>query len=1185
MMDGWIIVAAALLYLSALFLIAWAGDRMARARDAGERRGRPALYALSLAIYCTSWTFLGSVGLASKTGLDFIPIYLGPILLFVLGWPLLIRIVRLAKSQNTTSIADFLAARYGKSQALAAIVTIVLVLGVLPYISLQLKAVSLSLETLIGPRGLGAGAPAGFIMGDIAFSVAMLMAMFAILFGTRHFDATEHQDGLMLAIATESLIKIAAFIAVGVFVTWVMFSGPADIWQKAKASGDWSRALGGGSGVSGWLTTTFLAFCCIILLPRQFHVAVVENNSEVEVRRAAWLFPLYLVLINIFVLPIAIAGLLVFPKGSVDPDTFVLALPLQASSHGIAMLAFIGGLSAATAMVIVESVALSIMVCNGIAVPWMLHRRRGEEDEAEDRNDAAMGPTLIRIRRLVILAVMALAYIFYRTLAHTGGLVSIGLLSFAAVAQLAPAFFGGLVWRQATARGAIAGILVGFAVWAYTLMLPWVIKAGFGPATLLTAGPWSIGWLKPEALFGGTLAPLTQGVLWSMLANVAAYIVVSLLRAPEPIERLQANIFISRDHIPRGALPGFRLWRTTVTIDDLKRTAARYLGAERSERSFKEYAAERNIELVPHAEADIQTLRFTEHLLASAIGAPSSRLVMSLLLRRRSVGDQSARRLLDDASEALQYNRDLLQSAIDQVRQGLAVFDKDMRLVCWNRQFREILELPAEFGRVGAPIDGILKHLAERGDLGPGNAQELVLDRVKKLTITRETYQERRIMGGKRIIEVRTSAMPQGGFVITYSDITERVQAAEELEAANESLERRVRERTAELTKVNQALQEARVKADEANLDKTRFLAAASHDILQPLNAARLYTTTLVEKGVENGEGRLVHNIDASLEAVEEILGALIEISRLDSGRLAPELSVLALDDLFDQMRLEFLPAAQRKGLDLRFVATSLYVRSDRRLLRRLLQNLISNAIKYTSEGRVLVGCRRRAGGIVLQVSDTGPGIPPDKQSLVFKEFERLPETASAVRGLGLGLSIVERIGRVLDHPVTLASRPGRGSTFFLALPPAKPAAPKRAAAPAAQPAAADLRLARLTALCVDNEPAILDGMRALLSSWGLSVLTAASLEEALAVAGRGAAPDVVLADYHLDAGTGLEAIAGLRRRFGSDLPAVVITADPSHEIQAEVRRRGLALLRKPVKAAPLRAVLAQASLRRVAAE
>jgi Na+/proline symporter/signal transduction histidine kinase/CheY-like chemotaxis protein len=1170
MVEGWSVIALALGYLSGLFALAWYADKTFRTRRSS--RGRPLIYALSLAVYCTSWTFFGSVGLAASTGYNFIPVYLGPILLFALGWRILLRIVRLAKSHNITSVADFLAARYGKSQAVGAIVTVIAVAGTLPYLALQLKAVALSVTALLGARHVQ------FFNLDTALVIAVLMATFAVLFGTRHIDATEHQEGLIVAVAAESLVKLAAFLAVGFFVVFSMFGGIGDFLHRAAQDSEIRRIFAQEFHGSSWITVTFLSLVCIVLLPRQFHVTVVENNSENEIRRAAWLFPVYLVLINIFVVPIAAAGLMALPKDSIDADMFVLGLPLFAGADLVTAMAFVGGLSAATAMVIVDSVALAIMVCNGLVVPLLL---RGEFHDVRGQQDMAW--LLLAIRRLAIFAIVLMGYLFYLLLGQSHGLASIGLVSFAAIAQFAPAFFGGLLWRNATARGAIAGIVTGFSVWAYTLLLPWIVDAGWLPRSIMTDGPLGLNFLAPHALFYLRLEPLTHGVLWSIAANLVAFVAVSLLRAPEPVERLQAHLFVL-DDLPRPPVaPAFRMWRSSITAGELQGTVARYLGAERAERSFAEYAAGSNIVLTPGAEADIHLLRFTEHLLASAIGAASSRLVLSLLLRRSHAGSHSALKLLDDASEALQYNRDLLQSALDQVRHGLSVFDKDMKLICWNRQFRELLNLPPELGRVGASLELILRTCAERGDFGPGEANKLVADRLMRLAVAHEAFQEH-FDNGRRILEIRTSPMPQGGIVTTYSDITERVEAARALERANETLERRVRERTAELMEVNKALAAAKRKADEANLDKTRFLAAASHDVLQPLNAARLYATSLVERQIASPDAKLASNIDASLEAVEEILNVLIEISRLDAGRLEPDVTVFALNDVFERLEVEFSPMAREKGLELHIVSTRSWVSSDRRLLRRILQNLVSNAIKYTTSGKVLVGVRRRGNKLRVEVRDTGPGIPRGKRSLIFKEFQRLEETAHSVRGLGLGLAIVERIGKVLGHAIDMQSVPGRGSTFSVELPRAESQPTPEAAQPVP---AVPGRIAGLKVLCIDNEPDVLDGMRTLLDGWGCTTWTAQTAAEAVDVLWQARdTPDIILADFHLDGGTGLEALAVLRATTKVHAPVVVITADHSAEVQREIRAQGYALLRKPLKAAALRALMYQLTLRRaVAAE
>ncbi|MDX2202464.1 MAG: PAS domain-containing hybrid sensor histidine kinase/response regulator [Hyphomicrobiaceae bacterium] len=1170
MVESFTIVALALGYVSALFALAWFADHRVRTRKAGD--SRPFVYALSLAVYCTSWTFFGSVGLAVTTGYDFIAVYLGPVLLFVFGWKILLRIVRLAKSQNITSVADFLASRYGKSQAVAAIVTVIAVAGTLPYIALQLKAVSSSVDTLLGANRLAQW----HLPTDTALIIAGAMAIFAVLFGTRHVDATEHQEGLIAAVAAESIVKLLAFLTVGFFVLYYYFGGFGAFFTVAQASAEVKAIFGEGVNGGTWITVTFLSLVSSILLPRQFHVAVVENNSEGEIRRARWLFPLYLLLINLFVVPIAVAGML-FAPGSINADMYVLGLPLAAGAETVTLIAFVGGLSAATAMVIVDCVALAIMVCNGLVVPFLLRRRlSGIGGQPQD-----LGRHLLSIRRLAIVGILMLAYVFYRALGQTHGLASIGLVSFAAIAQFAPAFFGGLFWRNATARGAIAGILAGFSIWAYTLLLPWVIEAGWLSKDILTSGPFGLGFLSPRALFYLRFEPLTHGVLWSLAANIAAFVAVSLLRAPEPVERLQARIFVLND-TPRPPLtPSFRLWRTSVTAGDVERTIARYLGAERAARSFAEYSETRNGGIDLNAEADLHLLRFAEHLLTSAIGAASSRLVLSLLLKRGDAGSQSALRLLDDASEALQYNRDLLQSALDQVRHGLSVFDNDLRLICWNRQFRELLNLPPEIGRVGTPLDQVLRLCAERGDFGPGNVDKLISGRMLKLSMTHETFQEQ-VDGGRRILEIRTSPMPQGGFVTTYSDITERVEAAEALERSNETLERRVRERTAELLEVNKALAIAKRKADEANQDKTRFLAAASHDVLQPLNAARLYVTSLVERQLPGADAQVVTNIDASLEAVEEILNVLIEIARLDTGKLEPEVSRFQLQGLFNRLAVEFEPLARARGLELTIRPTALWVASDRRLLYRLLQNLVSNALKYTGRGRVLLAARPHDGGVRICVYDTGPGIREGERAIIFKEFHRLDATAQQVRGLGLGLSIVERISKLLGHRVGLQSKPGQGSMFSVNVPRAEPEA--RAETQLALPPVVG-RLAGIRVLCIDNERAVLNGMRTLISGWGCEVGTAQSAEEAVALCSSGRVSwDIVLADYHLDRGIGLEAITAVRAVLGGGIPAVIISADNSPEMQREVRAHGHNFLRKPVKAAALRALMYQLTLNRASA-
>jgi signal transduction histidine kinase/ActR/RegA family two-component response regulator len=834
---------------------------------------------------------------------------------------------------------------------------------------------------------------------------------------------------------------------------------------------------------------------------------------------------------------------------------------------------FIGGLSAATAMVIVESVALAIMVSNDLVVPLVVQRRRDFVTSGGD-----IGAMLLKVRRLAIIAILFFAYLYYRS-AGEAQLASIGLLAFAAITQLAPAFFGGLIWRRATARGAIGGMTGGFLVWAYTMLLPSFADAGMIDPQVLAQGPWGLAALRPQGLFGLDLPPLLHGVVCSLTINILAYVAFSFSRAPSSIERLQADIFVPTNLAPMA--PSFRLWRSAVTVEELMTTVARYLGEERTRTSFESFATTRRLSLEGKREADFQLLRYAEHLLASAIGTASSRLVLSLLLRKRTVSTKAALKLLDDASAAIHYNREILQTALDHVRQGIAVFDKDTHLVCWNRQFGELLDLPHEIVKIGTGLEQILRFNAERGAFGPGDVPTLVQQRLPRYTATSAPLLERFPERGL-VIEVRANSMPGGGLVTTLTDITPSVEAAEALERANDELERRVRERTHELERLNGELEVAKASAEDANISKTRFLAAASHDILQPLNAARLYVTSLVERQGSGEEAKLVGNVDASLEAVEEILGALLDISRLDTGAMKPELVSFRIDDLFRRLEVEFAPLAKENGIDLVFVRCSLTVRSDRRLLRRLLQNFVSNAVKYTQEGRVLVGCRRRGERLLIGVLDTGIGIPKAKQRAIFTEFHRLEQAAKVARGLGLGLSIVERIARVLDHVLGLESTLARGSHFWVEVPLA-PALPEQSRE--RDSGVPQGPLPGAVVLCIDNEPKILDGMETLLGGWGCVVLKAADLPEAVAaIRTATAAPAGLLVDYHLDQGNGIEAIVALRRLLGADLPAILITADRSPDVREAARAHEVQVLNKPVKPAALRALLAQWRVQRAAA-
>ena len=687
MLPGWLIVGVSFAYLLTLFAIAYFGDR--RADQGRSIIANPWTYGLSLAVYCTAWTYFGSVGRAASGGIWFLPTYLGPTLGMALAWLVVLKMIRIARSHRITSIADFIASRYGKSHLLGGLVTVIAVVGIVPYIALQLKAISSAYTLLIEDADtlLHLGDTGGWWL-DSTLYVALTLAAFTVLFGTRHLDTTERHEGMVAAIAFESVVKLVAFLAVGFYVTYILYDGFGDLYSRALADPGLADLLAfngsGQSGYGGWFAYVLLAMLSVIFLPRQFQIAVVENVNEQHLRRATWLFPAYLLAINIFVIPIALGGLLHFGQGTVDPDTFVLTLPLAHDNAALALFAFIGGLSAATGMVIVEAIALSTMVCNDLVMPLLLRSRRLALSEQRDLTRLLLG-----IRRGAIVGVLLLGYVYFRLAGEAYALVSIGLISFAAVSQFAPAVLGGMYWRGGTREGAFAGLLAGFVVWGYTLLLPSFAKSGWLDPHFLQHGLFGLSWLRPEQLFGLTgLDNISHALFWSMLANIGCYVFVSLLRIPTGVEASQAALFVDVGRRSDARPAGF--WRAGAEVADLVPLVARFLGQRRTEEAFGAYARAHGLERIDQLKADPELAHFAESLLAGAIGSASARVMVATVVQEEPLGLGEVMDILDEASQVRAYSHQLEEKS-----RALEAATAELRAA--NEKLKELDRLKDDF--------------------------------------------------------------------------------------------------------------------------------------------------------------------------------------------------------------------------------------------------------------------------------------------------------------------------------------------------------------------------------------------------------------------------------------------------------------------------------------------------------
>ncbi|WP_163923550.1 PAS domain-containing hybrid sensor histidine kinase/response regulator [Photobacterium sp. Alg240-V54] len=1142
MTQGWLVITALVVYIGVLVAIAWYGDK----KPQWLASKRSWIYSLSIAVYCSSWTFYGTVGQASANIWSFLPIYLAPIIMFTFGWRIWARLIVIAKREHITSIADFIAARYGKSSGLAVCVTLIAVVGVLPYIALQLRGITIGVE-YIAPE---LHHQFGLSSINIALMVACGLAIFTIFCGTRHIDSTEHHRGMMMAIAFESVVKLVAFLVIGFFALMLLKEQPQQAASGLQALA--SKPFNGGS-FSIHLLLTMAAILC---LPRQFHTIVVENNHPSDLHRARWVFPLYLLFMACLVVPLAVAGqqwLEGFPA-----ESYVINLPLQQGIAPLALLAFIGGTSAAMAMVIVSTVALASMISNDVVLPLLLRRLK-----VANRHFDAFSGLLLTIRRVLIGGLLVAAWGVYIVVANVESLSGIGLLSFAAIAQFSPALLGGLYWHSGNKKGVYCGLFGGITVWLLVM---------FNQADILTGSVISKVIFEiltpPQYAFLEQLNRADWGMLLSLLVNLSLYIGVSLATRSSLTERMQAATFVG---IPLVTAENEQLYQTRVTVVELEMLAAKFVGQQRVRQAFLQFSIQQQCQLIPHQQASPAMILHTERVLAGVFGSSSARLVLTSALQGRHMQLEDVATIVDEASEMFDFSRGLLQGAIEHISQGIAVVDKQLRLVAWNQRYLELFTFPAGLIQVGRPIAEVIRYNAQQGLCGEGDPEQHVAKRIQHLQ-QRTPHTSSRVRADGQVIEVQGNPMPGGGFVMSFSNITVFRQAEAALKESNENLEARVKKRTQQLEHLNQQLVVATQQAESQARSKSRFLAAVSHDLMQPLNAARLFSSSLVEVSEDQQSARLASHITSALSAAEDLIGDLLDVSRLEAGKLAAHIVPLRVSDVLSVLQAEFGVLAVQQQIDFKVVMSDAVILSDSKLLRRALQNFLTNAFRYNPKGRVLLGIRRRGDRLLIEVWDNGPGIPVEKQADIFDEFTRMDQTG-ADHGLGLGLAIARGISRVLDHPLGLRSWPQHGTVFSLAVGRCSPSMLALKTSPLSN--TSGVSLAGLKVLCIDNEAHILVAMTTLLEQWHCEVRIAENKPQALQQLVDGWQPDAILSDYHLaKQQTGLDILLWCRSQLGAHFKGVVISADRLTEHQLLMRQHGFSFLAKPVKPLKLRAIL-----------
>lgn len=1131
MFANWQLLFISFSYIAVLFVIAFLGDRYKRTL---YKSYQPFIYAFTVGVYCTSWSFLGTTGQASNNFLSHLPIYVGPIILFVFAWPFIQRIIKVSLKLNLTSIADLLASRYGKSRHLARLVTLVAVIGTMPYLALQLKAIVYSFQQLqVGEQ---------YELGQLGLAVSLVLAWFTVIFGIRSIDVTERHPGVMLAIAFESVVKLLAFMAVGIFVCFFLFDSPVQIWQQAEQNMNLHEQFTLPNFTS-MFAMLFIVMAAFLALPRQFQVMVVELKMQKDTWLSRRVFPLYLLVFAVFAIPLGLAGHMLL-GGSVPADAYVLFLPLQGDQAWLSLVAFLGAISAASSMVIISSIALSTMLSNEVVFPVLF---KAVKEKSTNYDNFRF--QLLNVRKALVFLVIFLGYIsFY--FASPDTLSSMGEVAFGAIAQLTPALIAAFYWRTASLKGVYTGILAGFSVWLLFNFLPQLS-------------------LYPHPFVDTPIPGHTLVTLLSLGTNVFLMWLISQFSRQTVHERVQASLFIEHQHSPVTNIPKIK----PVDEQELMVLVSKFLGDEQTLNRFRQFTEVNDKKQLGKQVYYQKLLEHTEQTLASVMGASSARLVLNSALEGRDIALDELALLVEDASTQRQaFSQNLLQSAIENAGEGISIIDGDLNLVAWNKRYLELFQYPEELVFVGSPIEQLIRFNVERGLTGPGDVDQQVAKRINYLKQGSPHNSERQRSNGQ-VIGIQGNPLPDGGFVMMFTDITAYRQAEQVLKEANQGLETRVAERTQKLAVANKDLAEAREKAEQAHLKKSQYLKAVSHDLMQPLEAARLFTSALSSQSDMNEvQKRQVSKINDSLKVANDLLSNLGEIARIESGNIHPQLESFSLNELFEELAQDFSGFIDKQQVKFRYVKTQTWVKSDRHLLRRILQNLLGNAIRYASPGKVLLGIRRKEGKVWVQVLDNGPGIPKDKQGLVFEQFTQLAtNNAESRKGLGLGLNITRSLAEILGYDLDLISAQGKGCNFSVSVPETLPNVSQPAPAATVQ-----MNLQGVTVLCVDNDPDVLKGMVELLTMWQCDVISAASTTEAKEkFAQRLDEIEILLVDYQLENdNTGIELTSEIRQMRARYVPAILITATTEIGIEQKAANADLGFMRKLVKPAALRAMM-----------